>query len=244
MSTNKIKIALLGYGKMGKTIDQLATAAGHEIVLKIDKDNAQDRTPENLKKADVAIEFSQPDSAFDNIKACLESGVPVVAGTTAWLDRLEEAKKLVAQYEGALFYASNFSIGVNIFFALNRQLAKMMNDHPDYAVDMEEIHHTQKLDAPSGTAITLAEGLIENLSGKKNWAEGKEPNQDEIPILSKREGMVPGTHLVNYHSAVDTITIKHEAHSREGFAKGALLAATWVVGKQGFFGMPDLLGYG
>ncbi|PHN05872.1 4-hydroxy-tetrahydrodipicolinate reductase [Flavilitoribacter nigricans] len=238
-----MKIALLGYGKMGKTIDQLATADGHEIVLKIDKDNVADRTPENLKKADVAIEFSQPDSAFDNICACLESGVPVVAGTTAWLDRLDEAKALVEQHQGALFYASNFSIGVNIFFALNRQLAKMMNAHPDYTVDMEEIHHTQKLDAPSGTAITLAEGLLDNLEQKSGWVEGKEPQAGEIPITSKREGMVPGTHIVNYHSSVDTITIKHEAHSREGFAKGALSAATWIVGKQGFFGMSDLLGY-
>lgn len=243
MSTNKVKIALLGYGKMGKTIDGLATADGHEIVLKIDKDNTGDCRPENLQKADVAIEFSQPDSAFDNIKACLESGVPVVAGTTAWLDRLEEAKALVDRHRGALFYASNFSVGVNIFFALNRQLARMMNDHPEYSVNMEEVHHTQKLDAPSGTAITLAEGIIGSLNGKSNWVEGRPPKEEEIPIVSKREGMVPGTHIVNYHSPVDTITIRHEAHSREGFAKGALLAATWIVGKQGFFGMPDLLGF-
>ena len=243
MSTNNIKIALLGYGKMGKTIDQLVTADGHEVVLRIDKDNVADRTPENLQKADVAIEFSQPDSAFDNIKACLESGVPVVAGTTAWLDRLDEAKQLVEKHRGALFYASNFSVGVNIFFAINRQLAKMMNDHQDYAVSMEEIHHTQKLDAPSGTAITLAEGLPDNLSSKSAWVEGKEPQANEIPIKSKREGMVPGTHVVSYQSAVDTITIKHEAHTREGFAKGAILAATWIVGKQGYFGMSDLLGF-
>lgn len=243
MSTNKIKIALLGYGKMGKTIDQLATADGHEIVLKIDKDNVEDRTAENLQKADVAIEFSQPDSAFDNIKACLESGVPVVAGTTAWLDRLDEAKALVEKHQGALFYASNFSVGVNIFFAINRRLAEMMNDHPDYGVSMEEIHHTQKLDAPSGTAITLAEGILENMERKSGWAEGGEPQENEIPIISKREGMVPGTHIVSYHSSVDTITIKHEAHTREGFAKGAILAASWVVGKQGYFGMSDLLGF-
>lgn len=228
---------------MGKTIDQLATADGHEIVLKIDKDNVEDRTAENLRKADVAIEFSQPDSAFDNIKACLESGVPVVAGTTAWLNRLDEAKALVENHQGALFYASNFSVGVNIFFAINRRLAKMMNEHPDYAVSMEEIHHTQKLDAPSGTAITLAEGVLENLERKNAWAEGREPLENEIPIVSKREGMVPGTHLVEYHSTVDTITIKHEAHTREGFAKGAILAATWVVGRQGYFGMSDLLGF-
>lgn len=243
MNTKSIKIALLGYGKMGKTIDQLATADGHEIVLKIDKDNAADRTPENLQQADVAIEFSQPDSAFDNIKACLEAGVPVVAGTTAWLARLEEAKALVDKHRGALFYASNFSIGVNIFFALNRRLAAMMNDHPSYKVDMEEVHHTQKLDAPSGTAITLAEGLIENLTGKTGWVEGDATASDAISIKSHREGMVPGTHIVNYRSSVDTITIRHEAHSREGFAKGAILAATWVVGRQGYFGMGDLLGF-
>lgn len=243
MSNKKIKIALLGYGKMGKTIDQLVTEKGHEVVLKIDKDNVEDLTKENLQKADVAIEFSQPDSAFDNIVVCLESGVPVVAGTTAWLDRLHDAKALVEQHQGALFYASNFSVGVNIFFALNRKLAKMMNDHIAYEVDMEEIHHTQKLDAPSGTAITLAEGLTAELDRKKKWVEGREPTEEEIPITSKRKGMVPGTHIINYHSEVDTISIKHEAHSREGFAKGAILAAEWVVGKQGYFGMSDLLGF-
>lgn len=239
----KIRIALLGYGKMGKTIDRLATEAGHEVVLRIDKDNTKDLTVDNLQKADVAIEFSQPDSAFENIRTCLESGVPIVAGTTAWLNRLSEAKELVARHQGALFYASNFSIGVNIFFALNRHLARIMNNYPEYQVDMEEIHHTQKLDAPSGTAITLAEGLIEGLQRKKAWVEGRPPELHEIPIMSKREGMVPGTHVVNYQSEVDTITIRHEAHSREGFARGAIRAAEWLVGKQGYYGMSDLLGF-
>ncbi|MCB2053104.1 MAG: 4-hydroxy-tetrahydrodipicolinate reductase [Saprospiraceae bacterium] len=243
MAKQSIKIALLGYGKMGKTIDRLATADGHEIVLKIDKDNLSDLTPENLGRADVAIEFSQPDSAFGNIIACIESGVPVVSGTTAWLDRLEEAKAMVEKHQGALFYASNYSVGVNIFFALNRQLARIMNAHSEYAVDMVEIHHTQKLDAPSGTAITLAEGLIGELKSKRGWVEGREAEDNEIRIVSEREGMVPGTHIVNYRSEVDTITIRHEAHSREGFARGAILAAEWIVGKQGFFGMPDLLGF-
>jgi 4-hydroxy-tetrahydrodipicolinate reductase len=242
MAKQSISIALLGYGKMGKTIDRLATEEGHKIVLKIDKDNISDLTPENLSRADVAIEFSQPDAAFDNICACLESGVPVVSGTTAWLDRLEEAKALVEKHEGALFYASNYSVGVNIFFALNRHLAKLMNGHNEYSVDMVEVHHTQKLDAPSGTAITLAEGLVDELKGKSGWAEGREAKPEEIPIVSEREGTVPGTHIVNYRSAVDTITIRHEAHSREGFARGAILAAEWIVGKQGFYGMSDLLG--
>lgn len=228
---------------MGKTIDRLATEAGHEVVLRIDKDNTKDLTVDNLQKADVAIEFSQPDSAFENIRTCLESGVPIVAGTTAWLNRLSEAKELVARHQGALFYASNFSIGVNIFFALNRHLARIMNNYPEYQVDMEEIHHTQKLDAPSGTAITLAEGLIEGLQRKKAWVEGRPPELHEIPIMSKREGMVPGTHVVNYQSEVDTITIRHEAHSREGFARGAIRAAEWLVGKQGYYGMSDLLGF-
>ena len=243
MGQKTLKIALLGYGKMGKTLDKLATDAGHEVVLKIDKDNLADLNPTNLKKADVAIEFSQPDSAFTNIKTCIESGTPVVSGTTAWLDKLDEAKKLVADHQGALFYASNYSIGVNIFFALNRHLATIMNGHRQYAVDMEEIHHTQKLDAPSGTAITLAEGLIAELDNKTGWVGDWIPQEHEVPIASKREGMVPGTHSIHYRSKVDTITIQHEAHSREGFAKGALLAAQWIVGKQGFYGMSDLLGF-
>lgn len=243
MTKKTIKIALLGYGKMGKTLDRLATADGHEIVLRIDKDNIADLTAENLRRADVAIEFSQPDAAFGNITACLESGVPVVSGTTAWLDRLEEAKALVEKYEGGLFYASNYSVGVNIFFALNRHLAKVMNRHSEYTVDMVEVHHTQKLDSPSGTAITLAEGLIDELDRKAGWAEGRKAQEEEIQIVSEREGTVPGTHIINYRSEVDTITIKHEAHSREGFARGAILAAEWLVGKQGYFGMSDLLGF-
>ncbi len=236
-----MKIALIGYGKMGKTIDQLAQEAGHEVVLRIDVGNHQDLNAESLVEADVAIEFSRPESAFHNIVSCLENGVPVVSGTTGWLDRLEEAKQLVEKYQGGLFYASNYSIGVNIFFAVNKYLAKLMKRYEQYDISMEEIHHTQKLDAPSGTAITLAEGILGELQHKKTWVN--EPSQavEELPIISKRIDKVPGTHTISYECPIDNITITHTAHSREGFARGALAAAEWMVGKQGFYGMEDML---
>lgn len=236
-----MKIALIGYGKMGKTIDALAQAAGHEVVLRIDVGNSQDLNAEQLAMADVAIEFTRPESAFNNIVACLENGVPVVCGTTGWLDRLEEAKQLVEKYQGGLFYASNYSIGVNIFFAVNKYLAKLMKRYRQYEISMEEIHHTQKLDAPSGTAITLAEGIIGEIDRKKSWKNEATEQADELPIISKRIDKVPGTHEISYDSAVDNITITHTAHSREGFAKGALAAAEWMLGKQGFYGMEDML---
>lgn len=236
-----MKIALIGYGKMGKTIDVLAQAAGHEVVLRIDVGNSQDLNAEQLAMADVAIEFTRPESAFNNIVACLENGVPVVCGTTGWLDRLEEAKQLVEKYQGGLFYASNYSIGVNIFFAVNKYLAKLMKRYRQYEISMEEIHHTQKLDAPSGTAITLAEGIIGEIDRKKSWKNEATEQADELPIISKRIDKVPGTHEISYDSAVDNITITHTAHSREGFAKGALAAAEWMLGKQGFYGMEDML---
>ena len=220
-----MKIALLGYGKMGRTIDHLATAAGDEVVLCIDSTNAADLTADNLRRADVAIDFSLPSTAFSHVSACLRAGVPVVCGTTAWLDRLEEARALCHETNGAFLYASNFSVGVNLFFALNRQLARLMRDYPQYAVRLEETHHTQKLDAPSGTAKTLAEAL---------------PPGTEV--ISHRTDPAPGTHEVIYASAVDTIRIEHTAHSREGFARGALRAAHWLVGKRGVFGMADVLG--
>jgi 4-hydroxy-tetrahydrodipicolinate reductase len=238
-----MKIAIIGYGKMGKTIEALALAKGHEVVLRITDRNLSDLTTENLKKADVAIEFTTPLSAFDNISLCMLSGVPVVSGTTAWLDKLEAAKAICAQTKGAFFYASNFSIGVNIFFALNKYLAEMMEKYEDYNPTMEEIHHTQKLDAPSGTGITLAEGLLEKISRKSKWVNEATTVADELALVSKRIDKVPGTHSVNYSSAIDTIEISHVAHSREGFAKGALNAAEWIVGKQGFFGMNDMLGF-
>lgn len=236
-----MKIALIGYGKMGKTIYQLAQAAGHEVILRIDVHNSQDLQAASLSQADVAIEFTRPESAFNNIVTCLENGVPVVCGTTGWLDRLEEANQLVEKYQGGLFYASNYSIGVNIFFAVNKFLAKMMKRYRQYEISMEEIHHTEKLDAPSGTAITLAEGILSEIDRKKSWTNQATDQADELPIISKRIDKVPGTHQISYDSSVDNITITHTAHSREGFARGALAAAEWMVGKQGSYGMEDML---
>lgn len=238
-----MQIAIIGYGKMGRIIEQLAIKKGHEIVLRITSSNLPDFTIENLSQADVAIEFSSPKSAYENIKKCLIAGVPVVSGTTAWLDKLEEAKYICKENNGAFLYASNFSIGVNIFFAINKQLAKMMNAHPEYNVTMEEIHHTQKLDAPSGTGITLAEGIIENLERKTNWVNEAEKEIEDLSLISKRIDKVPGTHDITYFSNIDSIEIKHTAHSREGFASGAILAAEWIRGKKGYFEMNDMLGF-
>ncbi|NCT09534.1 MAG: 4-hydroxy-tetrahydrodipicolinate reductase [Flavobacteriia bacterium] len=230
-----MKIALLGYGRMGKEIEKIAISRGHEIVIRKDIDDIIDIT-----LADVAIDFSVPNAAFNNISNCLEYNVPVIAGTTGWLEKYDDAVALCHQKNGAFMYASNFSIGVNIFFQLNKQLAKLMSPFEDYQVAMEEIHHTQKLDAPSGTAITLAEGIIEN-SSKNNWELGKKTSPENIPIVSKRIPDVPGTHTIWYSSEVDTIEIKHTAHSRKGFALGAVIAAEWIVGKTGVFSMKDVL---
>lgn len=238
-----MKIALLGYGKMGKAIETLALKEGHEMVLKIGSKNLADLTLDNLKLSDVAIEFSRPDAAFSNIALCLEAGIPVISGTTAWLDRLEEAKTICEKNNGALLYASNFSVGVNLFFALNRYLAALMNNHKAYDVLLEEIHHTQKLDAPSGTAISLVEDMIQTLDRKKNWVDHLGKQADQVPVVSKRIGIVPGTHEITYHSPIDSIVIRHEAHSRDGFAMGALMAAKWIIGKTGFFEMKDMLGF-
>ncbi len=243
-----MKIALLGYGKMGKAIERQALAKGHEIVLKIHSQNAADLIPDNLRHADVAIEFSKPETAFENVATCLRSGVPVVVGTTAWLSQLPEAKRICDEAGGAFLYASNFSIGVNLFFALNRYLAALMDNQPQYSASMEEIHHAQKLDYPSGTAITLAEGILENTARLTAWRgylnEIQEaPSVDEIPILSKRIDPVPGTHTVTWASEIDTIEIRHTARSREGFAAGALAAAEWLVGKKGCFEMKDMIGF-
>jgi len=238
-----MKIALIGYGKMGKTIERLAREKGHDIVLIIDKDNAQDFTKENLQKADVAIEFSQPESALENIKKCLEAGVPIIVGTTGWLEHLDEARTICERTGNAMIQATNFSIGVNLFFALNRYLAKMMNIQSQYDVQIEEIHHTQKLDAPSGTAITLANGILQEIERKTKWVNHDTDVKHELSILSKRIDPAPGTHEVTYRSDIDTIKISHEAHSREGFALGAIAAAEWIVGKKGFFTMQDVLGF-
>ncbi len=231
-----MKIALLGYGKMGKVIERIALERGHEIVLKKDQNN----TFEGLSIADVAIDFSVPDSAVTNISECLNNGIPVISGTTGWLADYAKMKQLCEDKNGSFIYASNFSLGVNVFFELNEYLAKMMTNLKQYNVSMEEIHHTQKLDAPSGTAITLAEGVIKH-TDYANWTL-ETPISNEIHIEAKRIENVPGTHSIFYDSEVDQIEIKHTAHSREGFALGAVVAAEWLVGKKGVFTMKDVLG--
>lgn len=237
-----MKIALIGYGKMGKTIEQLALERGHEIVSVIDIDNLNDFQSEAFKSADVAIEFSAPTAAFDNYMKCFAANVPVVAGTTGWLDRIDEIKTICKEEGKTFFYASNYSIGVNIFFAVNKYLAKIMNQFPAYDVSMSETHHIHKLDAPSGTAITLAEGIIEQIDRKKQWKLQQDAQQaDDLAIEDIREGEVPGIHEVHYESDVDYIHIKHSAKSRTGFAIGAVVAAEFTAGKKGFLSMNDLL---
>jgi len=236
-----MKIAIIGYGKMGKTIENIAVQNGDEIVLRITDENKHELSLENLQKADVAVEFTRPEVAFDNIKACLEAGTPVVSGTTGWLDKAADIEAMTTQKKGAFFYASNFSIGVNIFFAFNKKLAAVMNNHTTYTASIHEIHHTQKLDAPSGTAITLGEGIIENIRHLKAWTQ-KKADSNELLITSARIDKTPGTHIVTYASDIDEIEIIHTAKSREGFAQGALMAARWLVGRQGCFGMEDMLG--
>ncbi len=238
-----MKIALLGYGKMGRLLDKLAGENGHEVVLRIDENNLGQLTPEAIHKADVAIEFSTPDAAVANLKFCLEQKTPVVCGTTGWLDQLDSIRALTEKWEGAVFYASNFSIGVNLFFELNRFLARRMRSWPEYEPQLEEIHHTQKVDAPSGTALSLANDLLANLDSKESWTLGIPDKPEELGITSRRIGMMPGTHEVRYDSGIDSIIIRHEAHSREGFARGALKAARWIIGKKGVFTMKDMLGF-
>ena len=230
-----MKIALLGYGRMGKEIEKIAISRGHEIVIKKDVDDEIEIT-----LADVAIDFSVPNSAFNNISNCLNNNVPIISGTTGWLENYKDAVALCKEKKGAFIYASNYSLGVNIFFELNKKLAKMMNTIEGYNISMEEIHHTLKLDAPSGTAITLAEGIIEN-SSKNNWELGEKTSEENIAIVAKRIPDVPGTHTVWYESKVDTIEIKHTAHSRKGFALGAVIAAEWIADKTGVFSMKDVL---
>jgi 4-hydroxy-tetrahydrodipicolinate reductase len=238
-----MKIALIGYGKMGKAIEEIALQRKHEIVLKIDINNPGDLTKDNLSKADIAIEFTGPHSAFENVKKLVGSGIPVVCGSTGWLEHLDEIKKLCKEKNGAFLYASNFSIGVNIFFELNKKLASLLSPHPEYQVSIEEIHHTQKKDAPSGTAITLAEQIIEQLSYKKNWVNNETDKPEELSIISKRIDPAPGTHSIKYASAIDDIEIIHTAHSRTGFAAGAVLAAEFIQDKKGIFSMHDVLGF-
>lgn len=233
-----MKIALFGYGKMGKMIERLAIEKGHEITAKIDLGTEKI----DFTNVDVAIDFSTPDAAYGNITKCLENNTPIISGTTGWLDTYGDVVQLCKHKKGAFIYASNYSLGVNIFFELNEYLAKMMKSLSQYKVSMEEIHHTQKLDAPSGTAITLAEGIIEN-SNYTGWKLDQGGNQ-QFSITAKRIGDTPGTHSIDYQSPVDSIEIKHTAHKREGFALGAVIAAEWILGKTGVFTMKDVLNLG
>jgi len=236
-----MKLALIGYGKMGHEIEQIALLRGHELVLIIDQRNQQDLNETNLKKADVAIEFSNPESAVENYRKCFESGIPVVSGTTGWLEQMPGVIAECEHQHSGFFYASNFSLGVNLFFELNRKLARMMKGMTEYQVQITEIHHVHKLDAPSGTAITLAEGIIDENPMFSSWGDETGNQTGQIPIHSVREGEVPGTHQISYDSAVDTLTIQHEAKSRKGFALGAVLAAEFMIGKTGIYSMHDLL---
>jgi 4-hydroxy-tetrahydrodipicolinate reductase len=238
-----MKIALIGYGKMGQAIEEIAVAQGHEIVLKIGIENVDEFTIEAVQQADVAIEFTSPHSAVDNIKKCLDAGVAIVSGSTGWLAQWTEVTNYCQEKQGAFLYASNFSIGVNLFFELNTYLAKLMAPHTkDYDVTLDEIHHTQKRDAPSGTAITLAEQVMQQIAGKKQWVNHISDNPAELEIISDRIDPAPGTHKVKYHSVIDDIEIIHTAHNRKGFAGGAVLAATFLNGKKGIYNMKQVLG--
>ncbi|MPT32825.1 MAG: 4-hydroxy-tetrahydrodipicolinate reductase [Chryseobacterium sp.] len=231
-----MKIALVGYGKMGKIIDEIAQSRGHEIVARL----KETPTTESLNNADVVIEFSNPEAAFENIKVCLENNIPVICGTTGWLDKKTEIEKVTLENNSAFLYGSNFSLGVNLFFALNEKLAKLMSNVNEYTCQLEEIHHIHKLDAPSGTAISIAEGIIEN-SKYEAW-KLDETKDKELGIFAIREDEVPGTHSVFYRSEVDEIEIKHTAFNRNGFALGAVIASEWIIDKKGIFSMKDVLG--
>ncbi len=236
-----MNIALIGYGKMGKAIEEIAMERGHTIVLKVNDENLSDFTKENVTRADVAIEFTGPHTAYDNIKGIIEFGVPVVSGSTGWTTRIDEINKYCVARKGSFLFASNFSVGVNIFFELNKKLASLMASHKEYAVSMEEIHHTQKKDAPSGTAITLAEQILELIPQKKKWVNQESDNAAELPIISKREDPAPGTHSIKYSSSIDDIEITHTAHNRKGFALGAVLGAEFIKNKKGIFSMKEVL---
>lgn len=240
-----MKVALIGYGKMGKEIEQVINAqqAGDEVLLRISENNLDELSTENLRKCDVAIEFTQPESAVNNIYKCFEAGIPVVVGTTAWLHELNAVKEKCREMNGALFFSPNFSIGVNLFWEANKILARLMNNQPQYKASMVEIHHTEKKDAPSGTAVKTADIIIDELERLNSWklTTGSQPLPDELPIVALREPHVPGTHTVTYTSEVDFLEVKHEAKSRKGFAEGAVLAARFMVGKKGVFEMKDLL---
>ena len=238
-----MNIALIGYGKMGKTIEDIAIQKGHEITLKIDIENQNELTTKNLQQADVAIEFTGPGNALYNIYKCFDAEIPVVCGSTGWLEHWQDVEKYCKKKNGTLLYASNFSIGVNIFFEVNKKLASFMAKQPAYDVTIEEIHHTEKKDSPSGTAITLAEQIIKEIPRKSIWINEPSTNDEALVINSIRLDPAPGTHTVTYHSGVDDITIAHTAHNRKGFAGGAILAAEFLQGKKGIFFMKDVLGF-
>jgi 4-hydroxy-tetrahydrodipicolinate reductase len=236
-----MNIALIGYGKMGKAIEEVALQRNHSIVLKIDENNLADFTRENLSKADVAIEFTSPHSAYDNVKKAIEWDTPIVCGSTGWTERLDEIKEYCKEKNGSFIHTSNFSIGVNIFFEINKKLASLMSSHPGYTIRLEETHHTAKKDAPSGTAITLAEQVMELLPYKKKWVNHESSSADELSIVSRRIDPAAGTHSVKYFSPIDDIEIVHTAHNRVGFAAGAVLAAEFIRDKKGIFTMKDVL---
>ena len=236
-----MRIALIGYGKMGKAIEEVALHRGHEIVLKIDQPNLYDLTKENMAKADAAIEFTSPHTAYENVKSCIEFGTPVVCGSTGWTERMEEMKKICTDKNGSFIYSSNYSVGVNIFFEVNKKLAGLMAPHKDYEVILEETHHTEKKDAPSGTAISLAEQILELVQRKKQWVNEISDNPEDLEIISQRIDPAPGTHSIKYSSVIDDIEIIHTAHNRKGFATGAVLAAEFIKDKKGFFTMKDVL---
>lgn len=250
---SRMKIAILGYGKMGRIIEKVALSRNHEVILKVGSQNSDELTTDELRKADVVIEFSTPDTVLRHIKECFNAQVPVIVGTTGWYENLEEIKHKCEVTDNTLLYASNFSIGVNVFFQVNKLLAKLMNTYPNYEVQVEEIHHAQKIDAPSGTAITIAEGIIESLNDKKGWFNMLPANNiqkekvalknDQLLIESLRIDQVPGTHSVVYNSEEDTIEFKHIAHNRNGFALGTLLAAEWVINKKGFYSVDDMFSF-
>ncbi|MBL7771644.1 MAG: 4-hydroxy-tetrahydrodipicolinate reductase [Chitinophagaceae bacterium] len=239
-----MKLALIGYGKMGKAIEEIALEKGHDIVLKISSNNLHDFTEENIRKADVCIEFTTPHTAFSNIQTCLHAGVPVVCGSTGWLEKKKAIEQIALEKDLGFLYASNFSVGVNLFFYINEQVAALMSKYPQYQVSVEEIHHTAKKDAPSGTAVTIAEGILMHRSDKTNWINEATTSVNELAIISKRIDPAPGTHTVFYQSAIDDIVLNHTAHNRKGFASGAVLAAEFLKGKSGIFGMREVLGIG
>lgn len=238
-----MNVAIIGYGKMGREIEKILVERGHNIGLIIDQDNVEDLNQDNLSQVDVAIEFTTPATAYENILKCFSCGTPVVCGTTAWLDKLPQIEQACAESGAAFFYASNFSVGVNVMFKVNELMASMMNRFDNYDVTIEEVHHTQKKDAPSGTAITLAEGVLDNLDRKTKWVGETTIEPEELEILAVRRSIVPGTHTVTYESAIDQLTMTHTAKGRQGFALGAVLASEFLCGKKGVYSMKDLMGF-